>query len=408
MPDRTKQIDFDSVLAAVGEAMHVRDPGYVVLVLGMIAANRLPGDAVSVLLVGPPSSGKSEIIQACSALPEFWAVSTITVPGLLSIAPTAGRKAATGGLLKEIEKSGGYGVIGIRDLSTMIESHDWAELAAFLRDVTEGHAQRAGGADGGKRVGWKGKVPIVAAVTEAIDRLGRMSELGDRFVMIRLLDVTDKDEAQACRKAESRGDQAEARGRLAEAVCALFEGTDFPDTLPPISDDDRDRLIVLAMLAARCRSAAPRDGYTREQEDVPGHERAPRLFLSLRQLLAGMEVIGVDHDERFRIIAQVALDGMKAGRRKVLGQLIDGSRHVTDVIAMRTGLSPTSARRHLEDLAAHGVVDLVATRPAQWEASAWLQSHWWSVDGERRPDSGVGHLISLFPAATEVEAGGNP
>ena len=52
---------------------------------------------------------------------------------------------------------------------------------------------------------------IIGAVTEAIDRLGGMSELGDRFVQYRLPAVTDEDEAQACRKADGRGYQVEGR-----------------------------------------------------------------------------------------------------------------------------------------------------------------------------------------------------
>ena len=128
---------------------------------------------------------------------------------------------------------------------------------------------------------------------------------------------------------------------LTQTVCQLFDAVDFPDALPALNNDDRDRLTTLAILSARCRSAVPCDGYTREQEDAPGSERSPRLSsTSASSWPAGMEVIGVSHEERFRMIAQVALDGIKAGRRKVLGQLVDGSRHVTDVIAMRTGLSP--------------------------------------------------------------------
>ena len=109
LPKRPKPTAIETVQAAVGEAMHVPDFCYFLLVLGTIAANRLPGDTVSVFSVGPPSSGKSEAIQACSALPEFWAVSQVTVPGLLSIAPTAGRSGGTGGLLKEIAQGGGQG-----------------------------------------------------------------------------------------------------------------------------------------------------------------------------------------------------------------------------------------------------------------------------------------------------------
>jgi DNA-binding transcriptional ArsR family regulator len=385
--------------------MHVPDFGYVDVVLGTIAANRLEGDAVSLLLVGPPSSGKSEAIQMCSDLAEVHSVSTITVPGLLSVAPTAGRSGGTGGLLAEIDKAGGRGVIAFRDFSTMIESHSWGEMSAALRDVTEGHLSRAGGADGGKRAHFRGHVAVLGGVTEAVDRLGSMSELGDRLILCRMPPVSAEDEAAACRKAGARGDRAAVRRQLAATVRQFFEGLDLPDELPNLSKGDDERLIALAELGARCRSAVPRDGYTREQEDIPGHERAPRLFLNLRQLLAGMEVIGVEHDEQFRIIAQVALDGMKAGRRKVLSQLVDGSRHVTDVIAMRTGLSRSSAQRHLEDLAAHHIVDLVATRPPQWEASAWLRAHRWAVVGERKPEP-VGELLSLFPGAVEIESQG--
>ncbi len=69
MPRRRQPSALETVHAAVGEAMHVPDLGYVDLILGAIAANRLPGDTVSVLLVGPPSSGKSEISKPAPAYP---------------------------------------------------------------------------------------------------------------------------------------------------------------------------------------------------------------------------------------------------------------------------------------------------------------------------------------------------
>ena len=53
LPKRPKPTAIETVHAAVGEAMHVPDFGYFLLVLGTIAANRIVGDTVSYFLSAP-------------------------------------------------------------------------------------------------------------------------------------------------------------------------------------------------------------------------------------------------------------------------------------------------------------------------------------------------------------------
>lgn len=69
------------LLACYRELLHLPEPGPVLAALATVAANRLPGDPVWTLLVGPPSSGKTEIVDSLRLLPETASVSTLTKPG---------------------------------------------------------------------------------------------------------------------------------------------------------------------------------------------------------------------------------------------------------------------------------------------------------------------------------------
>ena len=142
-------------------------------------------------------------------------------------------------------------------------------------------------------------------------------------------------------------------------VADFFAGLPMPDLLPPLSEDEQTRLVTLATIGARCRSSVVREGYSREIELVPGHERSPRLYGQLRQLHAGLVVIGTPAAEVWRLLAKVALDGVHPGRRAVIDYLISApGEHTTASIAGHCRLTVTPTRRHLQDLTAHGVLDL--------------------------------------------------
>jgi hypothetical protein len=128
-----------------------------------------------------------------------------------------------------------------------------------------------------------------------------------------------------------------------------------------------------------------REGYSREIELVPGHERSPRLYGQLRQLHAGLTVLGTSTNQKWGLLTKVALDGMHPGRRAVLGFLMDHpGAHATAAIAGQCRLTITPTRRHLQDLCAHGVLELVGDYPERWVPSEWLREVWWAVTGRPR------------------------
>src|SRR4051812_180237 len=74
----------------LGEAVEVfqrwlflPDPGLVYAVLGAIAANRLEGDPVWLLAVGPPGMGKTETLQSTAGLPDVHPTGVLTEAALL-------------------------------------------------------------------------------------------------------------------------------------------------------------------------------------------------------------------------------------------------------------------------------------------------------------------------------------
>ena len=61
--------------------LYLPDPGVAEITLATVAANLLPGDPVWLLLVGAPSSGKTEVLNSVSQLEKMYSVSTLTEGG---------------------------------------------------------------------------------------------------------------------------------------------------------------------------------------------------------------------------------------------------------------------------------------------------------------------------------------
>ena len=92
-----------------------------------------------------------------------------------------------------------------------------------------------------------------------------------------------------------------------------------------------------------------------------------------------------------RRLPQVALDGMTPGRRAVLEYLIANPvEHSTAAVAGHCRLPETPIRRHLQDLTAHGAVDLTGQHPERWSASEWLRENWWAVSNDEWTESREG------------------
>ena len=146
------------VLATFQKWMHMPDTGLVEVTLGAVAANHLPGAPCWLMVVGPPSSGKTETLRSIRGLPHVFSAATVTEPALLSGTSKRERgKDASGGLLRQI---GAFGILALKDFTSILSMHRDARgqvLAAF-REVYDGHWTRHVGADGGRELDRKSVV----------------------------------------------------------------------------------------------------------------------------------------------------------------------------------------------------------------------------------------------------------
>jgi hypothetical protein len=171
------------------------------------------------------------------------------------------------------------------------------------------------------------------------------------------------------------------RATIAETVEHFFADLVLPAEIALPAAAGQDRLVDLATIGTRCRSPVVRDSYRREIDLVPQPERVPRLLAQLAQLRAGLLAIGVQPDEAWRLLGKVALDGMTGGRRRVLDTLTGRSLdRATATVAGFTGLPETTARRHLQDLTAIGVVEHTGDFPECWRLSEWAADLWQRLD----------------------------
>jgi hypothetical protein len=371
----------DEVVRSFQEHLHLPNPGIVLAVLAATVANLLGGDPVWILVVGPPSSGKTEVLDSLLRMPWIHPVSSFTEAGLLTGSPAKeGDIGATGGLLMHL---GERGVLLAKDFTTVLSEHGSTRSRTFavLREVYDGRFTRHLGTHGGRTFEWEGHAGFIGAVTEAIDT-SDLGLMGERFLYYRLPDQGPEDDFLACLVAdENAGHPGEIRTLWAEMVTRFLTGLELPSELPRLATDAQERLITLANIGARCRSTVVRDGFRRDTiELVPAPERSPRLYVQLRQMHAALTVMQMSDTDLWSLLAQIALDGIHRDRRRVLQALI---REVHDLatatVGGRIGLPASSARRHLEDLTALGVLERIGEAPERWAAAEWVRDRWWAV-----------------------------
>lgn len=145
-----------------------------------------------------------------------------------------------------------------------------ASVLAALREIYDGSWVRHVGVDGGRTLYWRGKLGLIGACTSVIDtHHAVISAMGERFVMYRLPAINEDE--LAARALDHQGSESNMRKDLTEAVSRLFAGLAIPEE-KTVDGHEKQRLIALATLAVRSRSAVERDSHSREVELIPESE----------------------------------------------------------------------------------------------------------------------------------------
>ena len=324
------------------------DDYFIDIIFGVIMANRFNSKPVWLYLVGAPSSGKTEILQALSSSDEIYQLSKITPHTLIS-GKILGHKEKDPSLILKWDGK----VVIIKDFTAMLSMrHDaFMEIIGILRDAYDGHCRCCFGT--GKDTEYKSKFGLIAAVTNAIDRhRGILAELGERCLTYRTPDITRKEATHRCEKASRNLCVSEAEEDLCRAALKVFS---LERVKPPtLSDHYRRSLIKIASFVAVARCHVQRDPNTKEQE-IGMPEVPTRLSKQLCDLAVGLAQARerrIVTKEEIKLIYKVAIDSLSLKRIHVIKIMLKYHPKYTStkVIATKMCFCSTVVRRWLEDL----------------------------------------------------------
>jgi hypothetical protein len=360
--------------------LYLPDPGPLYAVIGAMVANMLPGDPVWLMLVGPPSSGKTEILWSLRGLPHVFARERVTgEAGLLSGVGKKDRiKDATGGLLREI---GEFGVLLMKDFTAllMLPRDKTGELLGAFQDIYDGHWSRNVGAEGGKVLEWSGKMGFLTACTAEIDSHHTLTaSMGPRFLFYRLPSSEGEREGMTALMNE---DSAEMREALKDAVTEFMTSGGVDEKVKErhtLSQKHMKRLTSMGIVAARARTAIKRDTYSRDVVQPPSPESNARITKGLGQMLRGLRIAGVDDTQTWRVLSRIAVDSLPLLRRRAVMLLSESSQPVAlSKVVEATQCSAQATRRCMEDLVLLGVVAIDGKgREFRYELSVWAREKW--------------------------------
>lgn len=352
-------------LAALGSLVdelrqwqHLPDPTHVVVALAAAAGRSEDGEPCWLLLVAPPSSGKTEAVRLLDETADA-RLDEVTPAGLLGW--TKGKTVRPSGVLMRV---GPRALLTIGDLSTLLATSDRGgrdQVFALLRRAYDGHTSRDISPPGKiaegdpERLEWSGRLTVVGCVTGAIDRYtAHADQLGARWLYVRLPERGTAAKRQAAALAR-RGGLAERRAEGRGKAAALLAAATMPQELP---DDLADQIEDAALVTAWGRGAVPRSGYGRRDiEGVPVVEEPMRLVQQLGALARGVLALGLPVEAAEAITRRVALDSMPEARRAVLEALATGEVLTTSGVGRAAAVDRKVARFNLEELAAIGVVE---------------------------------------------------
>lgn len=303
-----------------------------------------------IMIVSPPSSGKTTLLKILSKLKRFHYIHDLTDKTLLS-----GHPLAQGGkLFTEIKKKG---VIGFPDFTTVLSSNSKMKKKIFnqLRIIYDGQASLSTGIDTGKTKIWEGKVAVISLVTESIDQeIELSSDLGERFLYYRHAPKIVTPE-----ELNNFHPHLEYQHIVQDKVMEFIEQKKSIITTITITDEERNNIYKLAKLISVGRAKVKRDGYNREVGQIHSPENPFRLIEGLTSIYISSLCINEDKERSFLIIKIIALNSIPVLRVRLISLIYSKSDRKVTYEYLRSkiaGISDSKIRRTIEDMTLQKII----------------------------------------------------
>lgn len=346
------------VIAAAQEWLEIADDLAPVAPLVAAVANRLPGPPVWLMIVAPPSEGKTELIRPVGLLPGVHYLSQVTDKTLASGKKRESNDPKHLSLLERLRAEAKF-LLVIKDFGTILSLPTKMRnlLLAQLREVYDGAYRATYGT--GIEVDWTGKLGILAGATPAVDRLHKLnSELGERFVKFRPRPARPKDVALLA--AFGAENESARRAALDAAYLESFQVAQAQLASSVPTPEGGLVSAQAAQFVAAARTPVYHPGGSFDTSYEVGHSEGPgrvaRVFSQLHH--AAVIVYGGNMEAATRLVARVALDSVPGSRRAAMCVLAGCQDGVTvSAVAGTLRCDENTAKRVLDDLVILGLAE---------------------------------------------------
>lgn len=332
------------------EVFYIEDDTIIDLMVAIAVSVKTKSDAIWLLVIGPPSGGKTELVNIVSGVPYAHQVSTLTENAFLS--GMAGDPAKEKSLLHRI---GTNGLILMKDFTSILSLKEELrkKILGDMREIYEGHLSKVTG--NGRSSEWKGKVNFIGAVTDAI----YMNEGDDASMGRRTIDYIMPEFSQevrikmAKRASKNINDISEKREKIKQVFADFIMENQalIPQDLPDLPEDFIDEMIMIADFSTKMRTATKRN-FHGELTFAPGNELPTRMnnqLMIIAQVLIWLNG-GVLKPEHKALLIKVALDSISQQRRVTLRVLAAYDRCTTKGVAQEISYPTKTVLAWLEDI----------------------------------------------------------
>lgn len=360
-------MNFHELQTEIEKYLYMEDEGMSRIALAAVVATQLRlGDPVWLVLIGPSSSGKSQVLRPLALTDKsIHRVDDLTENTFLSgIRISKGSKDIS--LLKRI---GPIGIIVISDFTVIFSKSPEARAAILsqLRMVYDGEMVKFSG-NNSEPVSWKGYLGILAGSTPSIyAHFEETADMGERFIYYRMKSYNIE---KATRRSLSRtifGKHLDAT--LSELYREYIYGAvkSVGDEAITVPIDAYERIVEISMFAALLRTPIHYDKFQKAIDRVPVSEMPMRIAGQLFAIAKGLMVLShydtgqwVLEEKDIEHIEWCAYSLANEERRaclRVCASLSYDTPIRTQTIADTIGLSTAITGVILQHLAAIGILN---------------------------------------------------
>lgn len=318
--------------------------------LATCISNKLQGDQLWMFLVGPPSSGKTTIIEAFAKASRY----TFHLSKLTSQALVSGQnRGEDPSILPKLTDK----CLFVKDFTAILAlpAATQEELFGMLRDAYDRNVRVQYG-NGAVRIYQDLNFTLFAGCTDEIYTKNH-SSLGERFLKIEILDASFSPTAQA-RAAllglNTKVDVTEIQNKVYAYLRHLYENFQEPE---PVDEETTDWLVAVASIVSYLRTKVKREEGNmafRPRSEVP-----TRIAMQLRKLYLSLKIAAPTKDEVWyrEVVEKVAMDSCIGWALEFVAPVLKRRSGITtQEIADMSQVAPNHVVKVLRDMQQIGII----------------------------------------------------